>query len=111
MDPLPIQDPLSIHVYHKELWESKFIPHFYKIFHGIMLPLYRVLYNKDATRLSPEAKVDILPIARWFGEELFTYVRVFGSFASPHVLPLYVLDKLIAREITYQTFGDGGLTK
>ena len=76
-----------------------------------MLPLYRVLYNKDAPRLSLEAEVDILPVARWFWEELFTYVRVFGSFASPHVLPLYVPDKLIAREISYQTCGDGGLTK
>ena len=38
-------------------------------------------------------------------------MRVFGSFASLHVLPLYVPDKLIAREIAYQTCGDGGLTK
>ena len=76
-----------------------------------MLPLYKLLYNKDAPRFSPEAEVDILPVARWFGEELFTYVRVFGSFASPHILPLYVPDKLIAREISYQTCGEGGLTK
>ena len=76
-----------------------------------MLPLYRTLYNKDAPRLSSETKVDILPVARWFGEELFTYIRVFGSYVSPHVLPLYVLDKLVAREITYQTCGQGGMTK
>ena len=61
-----------------------------------MLPLYRILYDKDAPRFSPEAEVDILLVARWFVEELFTYVRVFGSFSSPHVLPLYVPDKLIA---------------
>ena len=67
-----IHDPLPIHVYHKELWESQFVPHFYKIYHGIMLPLYRILHNKDAPRLSPEIEVDILPVARWFGEELFT---------------------------------------
>ena len=106
-----IQDPLPIHVYHKELWESKFIPHFYKIFHGIMLPLHKTLYNKYAPRFSSEAEVDILPVARWFGEEWFTYVRVFGSSASPHVLPLYVSDKILAREIAYQTCGQGGLTK
>jgi len=105
------QDPLPIHVYHKELWDSQFIPYFYQICHGIMLPLYRMLYDKDPPRCSPKAKVDILPIARWFGEKLFTYVRVFGSTASPHVLPLYIPDKLLAREITYQTYGEGGLTK
>lgn len=76
-----------------------------------MLPLYKMLYDKDAPRFSPEAKVDILPIARWFKEELFTYVRVFGSLAFPHVLPLYVPDKLMAQEIAYQICGEGSLTK
>ena len=76
-----------------------------------MLPLYRTLHNKDAPRLSPETEVDILPVTRWFREELFTYIRVFGSSASPHVLPLYVLDRLVAREIAYQTCGQGGITK
>ena len=42
---------------------------------------------------------------------MFTYVRVFGSSAPPHVLPLYIPDKLLAREIAYQTCGEGGLTK
>ena len=76
-----------------------------------MLPLYRTLHNKDAPRLSPETEVDILPVARWFGEELFTYIRVFGNYASPHVLPLYVPDRLVAREIAYQTCGQGDMTK
>lgn len=106
-----VQNPLPIQIYHKELWDSKFISYFYKICHGVMLPLYRMLYNKNAPRFSPEAKVDILPVERWFGEEFFIYVRVFGSIASPHVLPLYVLDKLLAREISYQTCGVGGISK
>ena len=67
-----------------------------------MLPLYRMLYNKDAPRISPEAEVYILPATRWFGEELFTYVRFFGSSTPPHFLPLYVPDNLLAREILYQ---------
>jgi len=90
------QDPLPIHVYHKELWDSQFTLYFYQICHGIIVPLYRMLYDKEPPRCSPEAEVDILPITGWFGEELFTYVRVFGSTASPHVLPLYIPDKLLA---------------
>ena len=70
-----------------------------------------MLYDKDAPRFYPEAEVDILPVARWFGEEMFTYVRVLGNLASPHVLPIYVPDKLLAREISYQTYGEGGMTK
>jgi len=76
----------------KVLWESNFIPHFYKICHGVMLPIHKMFYNRDTPRFSPEAEVDILPVGRWFGEELFTYIKVFGNVASPHVLPFYVLD-------------------
>jgi len=70
-----------------------------------------MLYNKDAPRFSPEVEVNMILVPRCFGEELFTYVRVFGSLASPHVLPLYVPDKLLAREIAYQTCGVGGMSK
>ena len=76
-----------------------------------MLPLHRMLYNKDALRFSPEVEIDILLVGRWFGEEFFTYIRVFGSIASPHVLPLYVLGKLMACEIAYQICGVGGMSK
>lgn len=76
-----------------------------------MLPIYKMLYNRDDPRFSLEAEVDILSVARWFGEEFFTYIRVFGSIGSPHVLPFYVLDELMAREIAYQTCGMGGMSK
>lgn len=52
-----------------------------------------------------------MPVARWFGEETFTYIREFGRIASQHVIPYYVSDKLMAREIAYQTTGEGGLRK
>lgn len=76
-----------------------------------MLLIHKQLYNWDAPRFSKEAKVDILPVARWFGEETLTYIRVFGSISSPHLLPYYVLDKLMAREIAYQTTSEGGMRK
>ena len=95
------QDPLPIHVYHKVLWDSQFVPHFYQICHGLILTLYRIMYDEDPPRCSPEAQIDIIPVARWFGEEWFTYIRVFGSTVPPHVLPLYIPYKLLAREIAY----------
>ena len=72
-----------------------------------MLPIHQVVFDKRTPRLSDEAKIYFIPIGRWFGEDIFTYVRFYGSLAPPHVLPLYVLDKLLAREIAYQTVGDG----
>lgn len=76
-----------------------------------MLLIDKQVYNRNAPRFSREANVDILPIAKWFGEDTFTYIRVFGSISSPHVFPYYVLDKLMAREIAYQTSAEGGLSK
>ena len=38
---------------------------------------------------------------------MFIYVRVFGSLTRPHILPLYVPDKLLAREVAYWTVGNG----
>ena len=60
-----------------------------------------MIFNKKAPRVSEEANADILPVARWFVEENLTYIRVFGSYASPLVLPYYVLDKFLAKEIAY----------
>jgi len=96
-----IQNPLPIHIYDKVMWESNFQPHFFNIFHGIMQPIYKLLYNRDAPIFTQEAEVDILLVAKWFGEEKFIYIRFFGSITSPHILPYYVPDKLMAREITY----------
>ena len=91
------QDPLPIHVFHSILWESKNESHFYRICHGVILPVFEVLFNEKAPRISKEAQADFSSIGKWFGEDSLTYVRVFGSLSHPHVLALYVLDKIITR--------------
>ena len=68
--------------------------------------MHQMIFNKKAPRVSEETNVYILPVARWFAKEKFTYIRVFGSYASPHVLPYYVPDKLLAKEIAYQLVND-----
>lgn len=52
----------------------------------------------------------LLLVGKYFVEEWYTYIKVFGSTLDPHVLALYVSDKLLAREIAHQTVGKG-LTK
>ena len=54
-----------------------------------------------------EASVDLTSIGIWFGEEKFTYIKLFGNTTDPHILPLYILDKLFAREIAYQIIVEG----
>jgi len=90
--------------------ESHYIHHFYNIFHVVVFPLHKIIFNKKAPRFSQEAAVDLFTIGKYFIEEWFTYISVFGNTADPHVLPLYVSNKLLARYISYQTMGKG-LTK
>jgi len=101
------QDPNPIHIYHKELWKAHYKNHLYRICHGFILPMYYAIFNKPTLRVSEEASIDLTAIGSWFGEERFTYIRLFSSLANPHVLPLYILDKLLARELAYQITIEG----
>lgn len=105
-----VQDPLPIHMYHNILWEYQFNSHFYKIHKGIMLPIHKEVYNRATPRFYKEAEVDILSVYRWFSEETFTYITVFGSIASLHLLWYYFLNKLMAKEIASQIGEVGGLS-
>ena len=72
-----------------------------------MLPIHYAIFDKPAPNISLQAEIDLTSIGRWFGEEKFTYVIVFDSHARPHVLPLYIPDKLLTREIAYQLTSEG----
>ena len=72
-----------------------------------MLPIHYSFFDKPAPKISYQAGVDLTFVGRWFGEEKFTYVRVFGSQAKPRVLPLYIPDKLLAMEVAYQITFEG----
>lgn len=51
-----VQNPLPIQIYHKVLWESNFIPHFFKIYHGVILSIHKKIYSRDAPRFSQEPR-------------------------------------------------------
>ena len=72
-----------------------------------MLPMYYSIFDKPTPKISYQAGIDLTSTGRWFGEEKFTYIRLFGSNTKPHVLPLYVADKLLARELANQITVDG----
>lgn len=99
--------PNPIHIYHKELWKAHYKNHIYRICHGFILPVYYAILIKPAPRLSTEASVDLTAIGSWFGEEKFTYIRLFGSTSDRHVFPLYIPDNLLARELAYQITVEG----
>ena len=44
----------------------------------------------------------IIQLANWFTITHNTFIRVFGSFKEPHVLPKFVTDKLLLQKVCYQ---------
>jgi hypothetical protein len=49
----------------------------------------------------------ILKVVHWYLDERDTYIRVFGATGAPHLLPVYVLDRLVVAKICYQTILQG----
>jgi hypothetical protein len=50
---------------------------------------------------------DIKEIGDWYIGKHYTYIRIYGSTGAPHFLPKYILEKLLIREIAYQTMEVG----
>jgi len=67
----------------------------------------RPFFYKKSPRSLEEAKIDIFSLAIWFGEELFTYIRVFGSIKALHVLPYYVRITYWQERFPTKHWGDG----
>jgi len=61
-----VKDPTPIHIYHKDLWKKQYKKHFYKIFHGFILPILHTIFNRPTPRLSKEASIYLTSIGNWF---------------------------------------------
>jgi hypothetical protein len=46
-------------------------------------------------------------IVDWFLCKYYSYIRVYGTTGAPHLLPYFVPDHLLMRDISYQTMGSG----
>jgi hypothetical protein len=53
------------------------------------------------------AKRVVSKVGHWYLDERETYIRVFGATGAPHLLPIYVPDRLVLGEICYQTILQG----
>ena len=41
-------------------------------------------------------------VAHWFPLAEYTFIRVFGSYKTPHAMPRYVTDKMLIQEVCFQ---------
>lgn len=75
-----------------------------------MVPIHVAIYGHSPPRISEKNMGNLGTFADCYIEEIFSYIRVFGSFVPPHSLPKILPDRMVCREVACQTIS-GGITK
>jgi hypothetical protein len=96
-----------IHEYHSELWEENAKNPFYEIYHFVVIPMHKMFFGCDPPLISETVSKNLKAIANLFIEESFSYIRVYGCSIPPHVLPKFLLDILVYREVAHQIVKGG----
>jgi hypothetical protein len=99
------QNQTPIHVYFSELWSINYRKFFYDICNLFLAPLHTVLFRFPRHGISLEARTRMKGIVEWYFFKYYSYIRVYGTTGSPHLLPYFVPDHLLMREISYHTMG------
>jgi hypothetical protein len=100
-----------IHEYHSELWEENAKNSFYEICHFVVIPMHKMFFSCDPPRIYEVVSNNLKPIADWFIEESFSYIRVYGCSIPAHALPKFLLDRLVCREVAHQIVKGGIVRK
>jgi hypothetical protein len=66
--------------------------------------LYRLIFYKNSQCMIDKSIQMIDTNGDWHEIEKVTYMRIFGTNQPPHLLPKFILDKLVLQEIQYETY-------
>jgi hypothetical protein len=99
-----------IHFYHSNLCEEKAKYLFYETCNRVVVSVHIDLYGCPPPQISERIMGNMGKIADWFIEENFSYIRVFGCSVPPHVLLIFLPNRLVCREVAYRTI-TGGINK
>ena len=92
-----------IHFYHSKLWEDKAKDFFYEICYHVVVHVHISLYGCPPPQISYRIMGNLGKITHRFIDEKFSYIMVFGFSIPPHALSRFLPDRLVCREVSYQT--------
>jgi hypothetical protein len=75
-----------------------------------VIHVHKTSYGYSPPQISKQIMGNLKTVADWFIEENFSYIMVFGCSISPHSLPMFLLDKLVCREVAFEMV-TGGIRK
>jgi len=105
-----VSNSVPVHEFFSLLWVDNYIPHFYTICDRIAPRVHTVLFGHPPRRISAEAALTIKRLGGWFVEDFFTIIRVYGNEEVSY-LPVFVPDRLVIREIAFQTVKVGAFVR
>jgi hypothetical protein len=91
----------AIHIYCNMLKEKKYRTEYQKIYEHFLDPLYEFIFYTPSPCMTNKEIVFIMWIGDWCLIEHGTYIRVYGAIKSLHLLPQFVLYKLLLQEVVF----------
>jgi hypothetical protein len=85
----------TIHIYFKVLWEHKYQTNYQRIYENFLAPLYGFIFFISLPCMIDKAIKIIRWIEDWYLMEHGTYIRIYSAMKPPHLLPQFVLEKLV----------------
>lgn len=95
---------LPIHIYYQELWEEHYRREMYVISEHFMASAHNYY---ETPLISEEGREVLSKIKNWYLLKYFTYSRVSGLKYSPYILPKYVPNRIMIKELAFQIFKIG----
>jgi hypothetical protein len=89
------------------IWENKYKNNYARICDLFLSHLYKIIFCKECPRLTKEARKLIKCIGKWYFPKEYTYLRIYGVVATPHVILKYIPTRIVLSEITHQTILHG----
>jgi hypothetical protein len=96
-----------LHFHHSKLWEEKAKDLIYEICHNVVIHVHIALFGQPPPWISDNIMGNLGNLAYWFIDKKFSYIRFFGCSAPPHVVPRFLPDWMVCREVAYQTVTRG----
>ena len=76
----------------------------YNISDQFLAPAHGMIFGSEMPRISEAGREAISHIGNWYLLRYFTYIRVVGITAAPHLFPKYIPDRIILKEFAFKIF-------
>ena len=73
----------------------------YGICEHFMAPAHKMIFGVEMPWISEAGREAILEVGNWYLLKYFTYIKIIGISVSPNVLPKYLSDQILLKELTF----------